>query len=693
MGQVVGKVSDIFRCNLRAIQTGGSRANTILAADEVWLVDTTNSLTNSLSGNCDAYIVGDGTTAASALELKRIEIYGEYVDNPEFINVKTDSNGRVLWGIRPNGRIYYGAGVPPQVEERMQDVASGKVDAEEGKGLIDENYAESQSTTDNPEWLYLIKDNDEHIFFGVKSDGNIDWSAGIPKHLKEYIDKNDIDAKKDTEIRKWLGFILDVDSASLNDVLFTDDDVAIGSDYYVSFVLTTSNGGVGLFNSNDERIAYYGLSPSSAGAIYSGKMTIPNGFKYAKVIWGGLTDVKVYEYADYKDLSERVSHIEESLDGVSIQPYFSDEMEQTISSILSHASTPAVVLPILTDSHWGLTERAKEQTFETIANVKYLCNSCYCDGVIHLGDILMSSWNATLLNEGKSQAEADVITERMMSQYLNKYASAHPEKHLYAVGGNHDGDNLQVFKYAKWYAMIGRKENGDGTIVKNGEAPYFYVDYNKCNLRCVFLQQPNDYDNNGVTTFGYTADMLEWLASEALDVADGTHVVIFSHIAPLQASYVTGGILENRSSFYGVCNAFNNHTTFTDSVVTCDFSNLQTSKILCYVCGHTHGDRIFSSGETYNGKYTTDGTTFIDHTYENGLPCSLVVITNTYVGNSGDGTTPNSNNFGEIYVPRSDKSVTQEAWDVFLFNPSEKKIHFIRFGSGADRVLDLTNII
>jgi len=73
MGQVVGKVSDIFRCNLRAIQTGGSKANTILAADEVWLVDTTNSLTNSLSGNCDAYIVGNGSTAASALEVKNIE--------------------------------------------------------------------------------------------------------------------------------------------------------------------------------------------------------------------------------------------------------------------------------------------------------------------------------------------------------------------------------------------------------------------------------------------------------------------------------------------------------------------------------------------------------------------------------------------------------------------------------------------
>ncbi len=82
MGQIVGINSDIFRCNLSAIQTGGSKANVVLAADEVWLISTTNSLTNSGSGDCDAYIIGDGTTAATGLELKTDgikELYDEIV--------------------------------------------------------------------------------------------------------------------------------------------------------------------------------------------------------------------------------------------------------------------------------------------------------------------------------------------------------------------------------------------------------------------------------------------------------------------------------------------------------------------------------------------------------------------------------------------------------------------------------------
>ena len=72
MAQIVGINSDIFRCNLSAIQTGGSKAGVVLAADEVWLINTTNTLTNSGSGECDAYVVGNGRDAATALKLKSL---------------------------------------------------------------------------------------------------------------------------------------------------------------------------------------------------------------------------------------------------------------------------------------------------------------------------------------------------------------------------------------------------------------------------------------------------------------------------------------------------------------------------------------------------------------------------------------------------------------------------------------------
>lgn len=58
-----------YRCNLSAIQAGGSKAYEILSNGEIWLVDTTNSLVDEETGVCDAYIVGDGNTAASGLKV------------------------------------------------------------------------------------------------------------------------------------------------------------------------------------------------------------------------------------------------------------------------------------------------------------------------------------------------------------------------------------------------------------------------------------------------------------------------------------------------------------------------------------------------------------------------------------------------------------------------------------------------
>ena len=74
MSQIITNKAIADRCNLRAIQEGGSQANTILALGEIWLVDSTDSTkgTNGY-GKYDKYIVGDGITAASGLVVHAID--------------------------------------------------------------------------------------------------------------------------------------------------------------------------------------------------------------------------------------------------------------------------------------------------------------------------------------------------------------------------------------------------------------------------------------------------------------------------------------------------------------------------------------------------------------------------------------------------------------------------------------------
>jgi hypothetical protein len=45
---------------------------------------------------------------------------GVYIDNPEFITVKLDKKGKLLWAIKADGSIYYGAGVPQQIIDYIQ---------------------------------------------------------------------------------------------------------------------------------------------------------------------------------------------------------------------------------------------------------------------------------------------------------------------------------------------------------------------------------------------------------------------------------------------------------------------------------------------------------------------------------------------------------------------------------------------
>lgn len=68
MGQIIGGAAKPKRCNLNKLSQLGTPA-----AGEYILVSSDNSMNAAGQGNFDCYIVGDGTTAATALELKNID--------------------------------------------------------------------------------------------------------------------------------------------------------------------------------------------------------------------------------------------------------------------------------------------------------------------------------------------------------------------------------------------------------------------------------------------------------------------------------------------------------------------------------------------------------------------------------------------------------------------------------------------
>lgn len=96
-------------------------------------------------------------------------------DNPEWLKVWTDSEGRVLGGFRTDGTFEHAKGVPTPVQaeiDSLQTQVDTKVDKVEGKSLIDEGYADAQSTeVDHPEYLAATVDGEGRLLEATKIDG------------------------------------------------------------------------------------------------------------------------------------------------------------------------------------------------------------------------------------------------------------------------------------------------------------------------------------------------------------------------------------------------------------------------------------------------------------------------------------------------------------------------------------------
>ena len=145
---------------------------------------------------------------------------GVYVENSEFIYVKTDAEGRVLYAIKTDGSMYYGAGVPKQIvdyineriaklplngyedivtflndlekgdktldellaEKADKKVLDTKVNKEENKGLIYNQYVEE---CEHDELIKATCDAEGKVLQGIKKDG----SPYFPHHEMMEVDE------------------------------------------------------------------------------------------------------------------------------------------------------------------------------------------------------------------------------------------------------------------------------------------------------------------------------------------------------------------------------------------------------------------------------------------------------------------------------------------------------------------------
>ena len=94
---------------------------------------------------------------------------GSSVDYPyELVNNLTTEDATkglsAQMGVTLDGKI-------SQLGQDLADLADSKVNKEEGKSLIDADYAASKSTIENPEYLEVTTDSEDKVLEGIKEDG------------------------------------------------------------------------------------------------------------------------------------------------------------------------------------------------------------------------------------------------------------------------------------------------------------------------------------------------------------------------------------------------------------------------------------------------------------------------------------------------------------------------------------------
>ena len=126
----------------------------------------------------------------------------------------------------------------------------------------------------------------------------------------------------------------------------------------------------------------------------------------------------------------------------------------------------------------------------------------------------------------------------------------------------------------------------------------------------------------------------------------------------------------------GIVTAYNNHSTYSGTayggtVIEADFSRYVSTKVICAISGHVHGDSVFAAGaSSENGAV-------------NGFPCPTITI-------GAGGFITSSAIIPEAVAPaRAINTYTEDLFDLLVYNIGSNSLKLIRFGAGSDRTVSV----
>lgn len=314
-----------------------------------------------------------------------------------------------------------------------------------------------------------------------------------------------------------------------------------------------------------------------------------------------------------------------------IQPYYEDELAETIDKVRAINDEPALVFPWVTDIH---RYTASVQTFsDMIANIKAFAKRVKIDFLLNTGDTI----------EGNAAQDTSLgYAYDCIGSFKNI-----GEPLLY-VEGNHDNNpyissGALVFTLKQIFSGFFSASKGI-TFNANENGTDYYFDFDGIGVRFIAI---NSCNVTRATNYGFGNSTASWLA-DALDTDH--YVILASHVSPIK-EHVWNNIAPSN----------------VNSVKSALVSFVQGGGKMALLTGHSHVDAEFVDPFIE--------VTDVCQKYEKAN-----ISTSQYQAISGQ--------IDGIRNPdRTAGTYTEDAWSVVVFKPLSKELDLIRFGAGVDRYI------
>ncbi len=291
--------------------------------------------------------------------------------------------------------------------------------------------------------------------------------------------------------------------------------------------------------------------------------------------------------------------------------YFAPEINYTIQTVKNKKKEGNLVFGLMSDSHYVINGGWED----TVANLRAVNTGVKFDAMIHLGD----------LTDG-------MVPLAITKEYVNRVmqdmkALGAP---LYLALGNHDSNYFG--NNPEWM-----KEEEQSDFYLNKQTPWYYVDFEKQRLRCIFL---HSFNHREQIRYGFPMEEVEWVKEILANTLHDTKVVIFSHVPLFPEMHFWSKEIRNSNEMLQVLEEYVH----------------QGGTIMAYIHGHNHADQIC---------------------YDKSFP--IVSIGCVKCEDFKDKKPE-----GSVTYDRKMGTVSQELWDVMIVDTDENRLEFVRFGAGED---------